>query len=284
MRIGVTGASGFIGSHLMDALKNVPEVSVAPLSRKRQNPTLTELKTFVQKKDLIYHLAGINRGSDEEILQGNVLGTLHLLVAIKTFGSPLTRIVFASSSQVYKLGKVGSGIKESRATEPQSLYGVSKKTAEDLIRLSGLDNIILRLSNVYGPGCRPNYNSVIATFCDRAVNNRPLNIDGTGKQGRDFIYIDDVIQAMVLAGTRKQPQKQTVYNISSGRLSTLRQVIGHIKRSRKEVNVEYKNSDDGYSYVCDSSRFQRKYGWKPKTPLSAGIRNILQGLKKGLGS
>lgn len=286
MRIGVTGASGFIGGHLMNSLKNLPGATVSRLLRKRKNspPTLGDLKSFVKDKDVIYHLAGVNKGSDEDILRGNIIGTLHLLVAIKTFGSQGTRIVFASSSQVYKPGEGKSGFKESRATEPESLYGASKRTAEDLIRISGLDNIILRLSNVYGPGCRPNYNSVIATFCDRAVRNLPLTVNGAGQQGRDFIYIDDVIRALTLAGTGRRSKKRAVYNISVGRTSTLRQVIGHIRRSGEEVNVQYIDAAAGASYSCDSSSFQGKYGWNPKTSLSAGIKNTLQGFRKGRGS
>jgi len=283
MRIGVTGASGFIGSHLINALKVNPRVTVSPFLRKRENspPALTELKSFVKNKNLIYHLAGVNRGPDEDILCGNILGTLHLLVAVKTFGSPKTRIVFASSSQVYRHGRNNGLLKESCATQPESLYGVSKKTAEDLIRLSGLDHTILRLSNVYGPGCRPNYNSVIATFCDRAVRGLPLTVNGNGKQGRDFIFIDDVVRAMALAGTGKQEKKRAVYNISSGRVSSLRQVIGNIKRTGENVNVEYQKKDAGYSYACDSSRFQKNYGWQPATSLTAGIKKTLGGLRKG---
>jgi UDP-glucose 4-epimerase len=286
MRIGVTGASGFIGGHLINALQALPGVSVSPLLRKRKNspPTLRELKSFVTDKDVIYHLAGVNRGSDEAILQANILGTLRLLLAIKTHGFPQTRIIFASSSQVYQPGRENGLIKESCATEPESLYGVSKKTAEDLIRLSGLDHIILRLSNVYGPGCRPNYNSVIATFCDRTVRGLPLIIDGNGKQGRDFIFIDDVVQAMVLAASGKQPKKRAVYNISSGRVSSLRQVIGNIKRAGENVNVEYQKTDAGYSYGCDSSRFQKNYRWQPATSLAAGIKDTLRGFREGQSS
>lgn len=283
MRIGVTGASGFIGGHLINALQALPGVSVSPLLRKRKNspPTLRELKNFVSDKDVIYHLAGVNRGSEEEILQGNILGTLHLLQAIKTHGSSQTRIIFASSSQVYQPGKGNSLIKESRVAEPESLYGVSKKTAEDLIRLSGFDHLILRLSNVYGPGCRPNYNSVIASFCDRTVRGLPLIIDGNGKQGRDFIFIADVVQAMVLAASGKQPKKRAVYNISSGKVSSLRQVIGNIKRAGENVNVEYQKTGDGYSYGCNSSRFQKTYGWQPATSLTAGIKDTLRGFREG---
>jgi len=284
MRIGVTGASGFIGGHLMNALAELPNATVTPLIRKRKNtpPTLAELKNFVKDKHLIYHLSGVNRGSDEEILCGNILGTLRLLVAVKTYGSPETRIVFASSSQVYKHGK--NAFKESHATDPESLYGVSKKSAEDLIRLSGLQHIVLRLSNVYGPGCRPDYNSVIATFCDRAVRRLPLRVDGNGKQERDFIYIDDVVRAFLEAGTRTQATRRAVYNISSGRVASLRQVIGNIKRAGVGVDVEYQNGSAGISLGCDPSRFRKVYDWKPKTSLSLGIKHTLEGFQEGQNS
>jgi len=280
MRIGVTGASGFIGGHLMNALTKLPGATVSPLVRKRKNspPTLTELKNFIKDKNLIYHLAGVNRGSDEEILCGNILGTLRLLVAVKTYGSADTRIVFASSSQVYKQGN--NTIKESHATEPESAYGISKKSAEDLIRISGLPHIILRLSNVYGPGCRPDYNSVIATFCDRAVRRLPLAISGNGRQGRDFIYIDDVVRALVEAGMKKQASRRAVYNLSSGRVASLRQVIGNIKRAGLGVNVEYQNGNADVSYGCDPSRFSKAYAWKPETSLAAGIKRTVQGFEE----
>jgi len=284
MRIGVTGGTGFIGGHLMNALSDHPGVTLSPLIRKRRNspPTLQELKNFVKDKHLIYHLAGVNRGSDEEILCGNILATLRLLVAVKTYGSTQTRIVFASSSQVYKRGKIS--IKESHATEPESLYGVSKKSSEDLIRLSGLQHIILRLSNVYGPGCRPDYNSVIATFCDRAVRRLPLRVDGNGKQGRDFIYIDDVVRAFLEAGTKKQTVKHAVYNISSGRVVSLRQVIGNIKRAGRGVDVQYQNGSAGVSSGCDPSRFRKVYDWEPETSLATGIKHTLRGFEEGQSS
>ncbi len=284
MRIGVTGASGFIGGHLLKALKQLPGVTVSPLVRKRKNspPTLPELKNFVQGQHLIYHLAGVNRGPDEEILSANILGTLRLLVAVKTYGSQKTQIVFASSSQVYKQRE--NPLKETHATEPESLYGVSKKAAEDLIRLSGLKHIVLRLSNVYGPGCRPDYNSVIATFCDRAVRRLPLTVDGNGRQQRDFIYIDDVVRALIEAGMKRQDSRRAVYNISSGKAASLRQVIGNIKRAGMGVDVQYMNGQGGQSYGCDPSRFCKVYAWKPKTSLATGIKHTLRGFEEGSGS
>lgn len=285
MHIGVTGASGFIGSHLQIALKKLPGVSVSSLQRENKNasPTLDELKDFVQNKDLIYHLAGVNRGTDEEILRGNILATLHLLVALKTHGAPETRLVFASSTQVYSLLEVTGGIEESRAAAPESVYGIGKKAAEDLFRISGFPHVILRLANVYGPGCRPDYNSVIATFCDRVVRQKPLTINGNGRQGRDFIYIDDVIRALVLAGTGRPFPDRAVYNISSGSSVALNQVVEIIQDLEKNVNVAYKDSGDSTndSYWYDASRFYCDTGWKPAIALADGIQNTLQGFKKG---
>ena len=144
-----------------------------------------------------------------------------------------------------------------------------------------MQHIVLRLSNVYGPGCRPDYNSVIATFCDRAVRRLPLRVDGNGKQERDFIYIADVVRAFLEAGTRTQATRRAVYNISSGRVASLRQVIGNIKRAGVGVDVEYQNGSAGISLGCDPSRFRKVYDWKPKTSLSLGIKHTLEGFQEG---
>ena len=103
MRIGVTGASGFIGSHLTRALKK--HGKVVTLSRGKSLPLLAHLKSFVSGVDLFFHLGGVNRGTNEDILTGNVTGTLRLLEAIKRYGEPSARILFASSAQVYQIGR-----------------------------------------------------------------------------------------------------------------------------------------------------------------------------------
>ncbi len=284
MRIGITGASGFIGSHLVSALIDGNGNRVIPLERKNKNaaPTPEELKAFVRDKDLIYHLGGVNRGTDEELIDGNVQGTFNLLEAVKAHGSPSTHIVFASSTQVYKLTRVTTPIRETRATEPTILYGVTKKTAEDMIRISGIRHTILRLSNVYGPGCRPYYNSVIATFCDRAIHRLPLLINGDGNQGRDFIFIDDVIRAMVLTGMMDKDSKRNIFNVGSGRVTSLREVIGKIRDSGFKVDVTYRPEENpgDPSYCCDPERFRKWTGWKPRTSLTTGIRNTLKWVRE----
>ncbi len=280
IRIGVTGASGFIGSHLTAALRKYGKVIVLP--RGKSLPSLQQLKSFVSGTDLFFHLAGVNRGTDEEILTGNITGTLRLLEAIKKYGKPSAGILFASSSQVYRLKKSNVAITESSALQPESVYGISKKSAEDLIRISGIPFTILRLANVYGPGCRPNYNSVVATLCHRAKKRLPLQITGEGKQGRDFIYIDDVVRAFVLAGFPGKSLSGKAYNISSGRLTSLVKTVEAIKRFEKNVKLEF-NPGQGneVSYCCDSSRFRKEYGWNPRVSLSQGVEQTLKFFARG---
>ena len=131
MRIGITGSSGFLGSHLTKALRQYTDAEVTVLRRKSSEnfPAINELNSFVHGLDLIYHIAGVNRGTNDEILRGNVEATFNLVEAIKKSRKPSPRIVFASSSQVYKpLAKSGKVINESHTTEPETLFGLTKKT------------------------------------------------------------------------------------------------------------------------------------------------------------
>ncbi len=273
IRIGVTGASGFIGSHLVSELKKYGTVVTLP--RGKSLPSLGQLKKFALGVELFFHLGGVNRGTDEEILDGNIKATSRFLAAVKKYAQPSARILFASSSQVYRLKNCATKISESSPLQPESVYGVSKKTAEDLIRVSGLPHTILRMANVYGPGCRPNYNSVVATLCQRAQKGLNLGINGKGKQSRDFIYIDDVVRAFVLAGFKRMSGK--AYNISSGQMTSLVKIVNTIKKNVKKVNIDYKPAaEDSISYCCDASRFKRDYGWNPRTSLNQGIMQTLK--------
>lgn len=275
IRIGVTGASGFIGSRLAPELRKYGKV--VTLARGRSLPSLIQLKKFASGVEFFFHLGGVNRGTDEEILNGNITATLRFLEAVKKFGNPSARILFASSSQVYRLKKSRGKISESSPLKPETVYGVSKKSAEDLIRVSGLPHTIFRMSNVYGPGCRPDYNSVAATLCRRAQQGLPLEVNGSGRQGRDFVYIDDVVRAFVLAGLGEKAMAGKAYNISSGRMTSLVKIVNTIKRNAKGVKVIYKqDAEDGVSYCCDAGRFNRDYGWRPVTSLNQGIAQSLK--------
>ena len=275
MRIGVTGAKGFIGTHLLSALKKRGKVVVLP--RRKGLPGKQELKRFVVDTDLFFHLGGVNRDTNEEIIKGNIFGTSQLLECILKNGKPSARLVFASSSQVYSLANKKTPIRETGKTNPESVYGVSKQSAENLIRISGIPFVILRMSNVYGPGCRPNYNSVVATLCHRAIKGLPLMINGDGQQCRDFIYIEDVVRAFMLAGFESVSGSAKIFNVSSGKMTSMKQIVKEIGRCHKNTKIEFlmdkKNSE--ISYCCDPLKFSSIYGWRPRVSLAKGIEQTL---------
>jgi UDP-glucose 4-epimerase len=224
-------------------------------------------------------LGAVNRGSDEEILRSNVLSTANLLSAIKQYALPTTRLVFSSSTQVYRVTGRKKKLNERCSVDSETVYGISKRVAEDLIRSSGLPHLILRLSNVYGPGCRAYYNSVIATFCHRTVREESLEINGDGSAGRDFIYIDDVVEAFILAGFSSK--KSGVFNVGSGEITSLKQVVGKISQTGVPVKVNYHPELEagGNSYCCDTSRFEKMFNWKASTSLLEGIQKTLSPLQ-----
>jgi UDP-glucose 4-epimerase len=275
MRIGVTGASGFIGTHLLSALKKRGEV--VALSRRKGLPRRKELKQFVADTDLIFHLGAVNRGADEEILAGNILSTSRLLESIANDGKSSARIVFASSAQVYSWLNGKTSIRETMRTSPNTAYGIGKQSAENLIKNSGIPFVILRMSNVYGPGCRPNYNSVIPTLCHKVVKGLPLVINGDGKQCRDFVYIEDIVHAFMLAGFESVAGSAKIFNVSSGRMVSLKQIVRQIGRLHKNTKVEFimNKENSRISYGCDPSKFSSKYGWRPRVSLAKGIEQNL---------
>ncbi|MCK9599021.1 MAG: NAD-dependent epimerase/dehydratase family protein [Sphaerochaeta sp.] len=174
MNIGITGWRGFIGSHLSSRTGN-------PALFQGDMRNLDAVKQFVGQCDRIYHLAGKNRTDrNGDILANNLVGTGNLVLAAKLLDKG-TEIVFASSKQV--------------EWNPNSEYGMCKMIEESIIR-KARKWAILRIPNVYGPGCKPFYNSVVATFCWQLVHGEPCTIHQPSAT-REFMYIEDVVNALM---------------------------------------------------------------------------------------
>jgi UDP-2-acetamido-2,6-beta-L-arabino-hexul-4-ose reductase len=181
MNVLVTGAHGFIGRNLMSRLRNIPGAAAIPIDIAS---TASELRDGLAVADVVYHLAGVNRPrTDEEFETGNVGFTREICGLLRESGRK-PRIVMASSVQA-------------ALTNP---YGVSKLRAENELRSfaaqTGAEVQIYRLKNVFGKWCRPNYNSVVATFCHNIANDIPLSISDPGRE-IELVYIDDVIEAFI---------------------------------------------------------------------------------------
>lgn len=266
MRVGVTGSEGFLGKYVLDALKGH---SIQPIlmDRARQNLLYPEsLKEFVDECDAIIHLAGVNRGKPEEILRVNAEGTLGLLDAIARFKKRI-HLIFASTFQVY----THSGA-----------YAISKKAAEEFISIyakqNGIKSTILRISNIYGPGGKPFYNSVIATFIYQLAHGEVLTIHGKGNQKRDYIYVSDVAEAFIKALTYKHKNIIDSFDICSGKYVSLNEIITILKAIYpNKFTVQYIKEDKENDFQLKKNYDNAKnlLQWKPKISIEKGLKSSL---------
>jgi UDP-2-acetamido-2,6-beta-L-arabino-hexul-4-ose reductase len=215
MQVLVTGAHGFIAKNLIAHLRLRGATRVMELTR---NSTAGELAHAVAQSDFAFHLAGVNRSSNPgDFQRGNVDLTQRLCDALLSGGRRIP-ILFASSVQA-------------TAENP---YGVSKQAAERLIldygRQAGQRSYVYRLPNVFGKWCRPNYNSVVATFCHRIARDEPIRIDDPTAL-LTLVYVDDVVSCFLAAlegrvecdaGCAVEPQYTLTVGELAGRLRAFR--------------------------------------------------------------
>lgn len=177
----ITGAQGFIGRNLAAHLACLEDLQVHHFDVDNQE---SELEAWLAKADIVFHLAGVNRPQHlEEFEIGNVGFTRRICEILRRLGRT-PKIVMSSSIQA----------------EQDNPYGISKRKAEDVLlafaRETGAPIAIYRLKNVFGKWCRPNYNSVTATFCHNIAHDLPISISDPARE-IDLIYIDDIIERFV---------------------------------------------------------------------------------------
>ena len=180
MNVLITGAEGFIGRNLVAHLRAAFSWTIAAVDRAN---SWSEVEEAAAGADFVVHLAGINRPlTDDEFQSGNVDLTQKICELLLTSGRP-TPFILSSSIQAVL----------------DNPYGVSKRQAEDIVsryaEQSGAPVLIYRLKNVFGKWCRPNYNSVTATFCYNIARDLPITVSDPNRQ-LDLVYIDDVVKAI----------------------------------------------------------------------------------------
>ena len=208
MRVLITGSKGFVGKNLSVRLSESKEFDVSTFDR---GESIASLRMKVQNADAVVHLAGVNRPTDmAEFTAGNAELTAVLCQAIKDSGRAIA-LLLASSTQA-------------SATNP---YGASKKQAEDVVlqlaQETGNPVSIFRLPNVFGKWCKPNYNSVFATFCHNVAHQLPIQINDAAAS-LTLVHIDDVVTALI-ATLVSPPQRvgwpvvEPLYQITLGELA-----------------------------------------------------------------
>lgn len=236
--------------------------------------------------DVIVHLAA-NTGVGPSVedpradCYANVVGTLNYLEAARH--NAVKRFVFASSGA--PAGEVEPPIHEELPPHPVSPYGASKLAGEGYCsayyRSFGIDTVALRFGNVYGPGS-VHKSSVVAKFIRRALDGQPLEIYGDGTQTRDFIYIDDLIDALILAARRADVGGET-FQIASNRETTVGEMTEQLVRVLSDkgvegirvLNAETRVGDVKRNY-SDITKARVRLGWRPVVDLSAGLVNTVE--------
>ena len=303
MRLVVTGAAGFIGSHLCDRLLEaghevvgidgyVPfyprEMKERNLEKAKTSKNFTIHETLIEKAaDLesllkgasaIYHLAaqaGVRASWGDDFagyVEHNVLGTQKLLEA--AVNAKVPRVIYASSSSVY--GDVRElPLRESMALSPVSPYGVTKLAAEHLVHLYGKANDLsvtsLRFFTVYGPRQRPDM--AFHRFLKAARDGQAITLYGDGEQTRDFTFIADLID--VLQCSLVQGKPGLVYNVGGGqRISVLKVLEAIAAVTGREVRIDRQEGQKGdmRDTLADTAQAARDLGFIPKTPLATGLK------------
>lgn len=232
MKILITGSQGFVGKNLVAELKNRGYKDLYLYNRSH---TISDLTEFTKKCDFIFHLAGVNRPeNEEEFMEGNADLTSQLLQLLEDNNNPVP-IMFASSIQA----------------EKDNPYGQSKKAGEDFIRSYGKRNevpvYIYRFSNLYGKWSKPNYNTVIATFCHNIAHDLPIQVNDPSVK-ITFQYIDDVVNELINCAEGQPTKSGEFYDVPKKDTRTLGEVaelIQSFKESRN--NLEVPNMGDAFT-------------------------------------
>lgn len=302
MRFLITGGAGFIGCALANHLaKEGHHVRVlddlsagcdpARLDRRvlftrGDVKDVPKLWTLLQNVDCVYHLAArvyVEQSTlyPREYNDVNVGGTVAVMEAMRDAG--VKRVVLASSGAVYGEQAV-QPVKETQRPNPQSPYAVSKIAAEHYVFTIGalwdIETVALRIFNAYGPGQQvpTSHPPVIPQFVKQALSGGSLVVFGDGTQTRDFIYIDDAVEAMVTAATASTVDRATI-NVGSGRELSINELIKKVEQiTRHEVHPLYNTDQSGgvSRLVADISLAKRKLGFKPKTNIDRGLKLLLE--------
>ncbi len=296
----ITGAAGFLGSALANTLvreahevRGLDDLSTGDPSSLHDEVLFTrgdvndrpKLWTLLQGVDCVYHLAA-RVSVPESILYPreynavNVGGTVSLMEAMRDVG--VKRVVYVSSGAVYGDQKE-QPLRENMRPKPRSPYAVSKLAGEFYVRtigmLWGIETVVLRVFNAYGPGQHlpASHPPVIPNFLRQALRGGTLVTHGDGSQTRDYVFVDDVIHALVAASTAPQAVNEII-NVGSGTETSVRTLVDmvmHLTKSKATV-VENAQTSGGVARMCaDIQRARKLLGYSPRVSLEEGLRLTL---------
>ena len=297
----VTGGAGFIGSNIvgallrdgvrvtvLDNLSSGYESNLLPFPDVRfvrgdvRDPEA--VGSALEGTDVVFHLAasvGNKRSIDDPVTDAeiNVLGTIRVLEAARKYG--VEKVVVSSSAGIF--GELKTlPIREDHQVEPDSPYGCTKLCQEKLClayaKLYGIDAVALRYFNVYGPNQRFDaYGNVIPIFAFSMLRGEPITIFGDGEQTRDFIHVDDIVQANIRAA--RTPSVTGAYNIASASRITINELVRLLELSSgitPMVSHGPERPGDVRHSLADISKAQAAFGFSPTIGLEEGLRDYMR--------
>lgn len=286
MKIGITGATGFLGRNLIEKLHSKNHSVKALVIEKNPNlPKKVEivhgnlvtgkgLPEFLKGVDVLVHLAARIMPPDKMMIRDNVLTTYNL--ATEALKHPIKQIIFTSSVAVYGKDKKGK-FKESDECFPNTQYGLSKYLAEKIVMywstLSGKPATILRAFNIYGPG---NLKGIIHAFYSDITKTDGVVIYGDGKQERDFLFAEDLIDLFVRTIRKK---KGGIYNVGVNKKHSVLDILASYKKIiQKDLKVEFSSNEEGKVFNINQnlSKVKKEFGWEAKTPLLKGLKKTVK--------
>ena len=270
MKILITGAKGFIGKNLVSQLRNIGEGKANNYKISGKELTIfeydvdsdiQELDTYCKEADFVFHLAGVNRPKDSsEFMLGNYGFTSQLLNALKRHENRCP-VMLSSSIQATLDNPYG----ESKRAGEQLMFDYAKET--------GAKVLVYRFPNVFGKWCRPNYNSVIATFCNNIANDLPIQINDVSVK-LNLVYIDDVVDELIaaLCGDEHYEDKfcsvKPIYTITLGEIVDL---LSSFKNMQQDLDIP--NVKDGFSKKLYSTYLSYLSPEKFRYPLRMNVDN-----------
>ena len=297
----VTGADGFVASHLIEKLVELGG-DVMGLLRRDSFGTfknINQLKDKIQIKwgdtqdlslvsditkgvDVIYHLAaqshvGYSIYNPYETVINDIVSTLNILEASRK--SDITRLIHAGSSEIYGLPQY-TPIDENHPLQPRSPYAAAKASSENLLQsyydTYNVPVVFSRFFNVFGP--RQGLDQVIPKFILQAMNNQDITVYGDGNQSRDYTYVSDSVNAYCLLSIRKNLEGEKI-NFGSGseiKMKDLAEIILNLTNSNSKIIFDGKlRSAETPRLLCNREKAKKLVDWEPKIPFEEGIKNTI---------
>lgn len=298
----VTGAAGFIGSALCQKLLSqgnevvgidnlstgffykIPDSCVKIIGNTYDDEIIKLLGNY--KFDGVFHIAGQSGGVtsyNDPIydMKSNIESTLKLLEYCNKTGCK--KFVYASSMSVYGDKNV-CPVSEDASKNPTTFYAIGKLASENYMNLYsqqfGIKCTALRLNNVYGPGQNMEnlFQGMVSIFLAQAIKNHHIHVMGSKDRFRDFVYIDDVVDAFIKAIEKDKIEFKT-YNVSTGIATTVEKLIEYITDSLPfNITVKYEGSTRGdqFGIYCDNSKIVKELNWHPSVTLTNGLKTMIE--------